>query len=159
MNKHAAELAARLEAFYKEITSLVETCSQEDWNKVLDWEQWSVGVTTRHLAAGHLDMVGMAQMMVSGQPLPDLTMDQIVEMANQHAREHADCTREEVLDLLSKNGPALVNYVSGLSDEELERTGEMEATGGPVTTRQLLEYVVLESGGEHLANLKSVLGA
>jgi hypothetical protein len=96
-------------------------------------------------------------MLVSGQALPEITMEQLVGMANEHARRNAECTKEEVLGVLRRNGKALVDYVAGLSDAELDRTGHLALAGGEVTAQQLMEMVMLQSGGEHLAHMKAAL--
>ena len=84
-------------------------------------------------------------------------MEQLVEMANEHARKHAACTKEEVLGILRQTGAALADYVTGLSDAELDRTGHLTLAGGELTTKQLIEAVILKSGGEHLSNMKAAV--
>jgi hypothetical protein len=79
-------------------------------------------------------------------------------MANEHARQHALCTREEVLGVLRRNGAALVDYVAGLSDAELERTGHLALAGGKLSAQQFIEAVILKSGGEHFSNMKAAVG-
>jgi hypothetical protein len=98
-------------------------------------------------------------MIVSGEKLPAITMPQLIDMANEHARQHAGCTREEVLDVLRQTGAALVGYVAGLSDADLDRTGHLALLDGPVSTQRLLEAVVLGSGGEHLSSMKAAVAA
>ncbi len=157
MSQKAKNLAERLRAFTDDVIGFVEGCSDENWRKVLATEEWTVGVTARHIGAGHFEAVGLARMMVKGEKLPEFTMEQLVEMANAHARQHAGCTREEVLEVLRRNGAALVDYVAGLSDAELNRTGHLALAGGELSAQQLIEAVILKSGGEHLANMKAAV--
>ena len=157
MSQKAKKLAERLRAFTDDVIGFVEGCSDENWRKVLATEEWTVGVTARHIGAGHFEAVGLARMMVKGEKLPEFTMEQLVEMANAHARQHAGCTREEVLEVLRRNGAALVDYVAGLSDAELNRTGHLALAGGELSAQQLIEAVILKSGGEHLANMKAAV--
>ena len=139
--------------------SFVEACLEEQWNKVCA-EEWNIGVLARHIYAGYYSgAADMAKMIVDGEKVPEPTMDQIVEMANTHAREHADCSRAEVLDLLNSNGAAFADYLAGLSDVELDRSAHMELVGGEVSAQQLVDMVILDSGGEHLANIKKVLAS
>ena len=79
-------------------------------------------------------------------------------MANAHAREHADCTREEVAGFVRENGTALSAFISDLSDEQLGRKTWLSLAGGEVTTGQFIDMVVLQSGGEHFANIKKAVG-
>ena len=157
MSQKAKNLAERLRAFTDDVIGFVEGCTDQNWRKVLATEEWTVGVTARHIGAGHFEAVGLARMMVKGEKLPEFTMEQLVEMANAHARQHAGCTREEVLEVLRRNGAALVDYIAGLSDAELNRTGHLALAGGELSAQQLIEAVILKSGGEHLANMKAAV--
>lgn len=158
MSQMVKDLAKRLRAFNDDVIDFVEGCSDKNWRKVLTTgEQWTVGVTARHIGAGHFSAIGLAKMMVNGEKLPEFTMEQIVEMANEHARKHAGCTKEEVLGVLRQTGSALVDYVTGLSDAELGRTGHLALAGGELTVKQLIERVILKSGGEHFSNMKTAV--
>ena len=155
MSQRAKQLSERLRAFTDEVIAFVEGCSEKSWKKVCTAEQWPVGVTARHIGAGHFEAVNLARMIVNGEKLPEITMDQLVGMANEHARQHAECTREEVLGVLRRNGAALADYAAGLSDAELDRTGYVALAGVEMTAQQFLEAVILTSGGEHFANMKA----
>lgn len=157
MSRRVQDLVERLKAFNNEVIRFVEACSEEQWDKVCA-EEWNLGVVARHIGVGHYTgAADMAKMLVDGEKVPELTMEQIVEMANTHAREHADCSRAEVLDLLNSNGAALADYVADLDDAALNRSAHMELVGGEVSAQQLIELVIFESGGEHLANMKKAL--
>jgi hypothetical protein len=156
MSKRARELAGRLDQVRQKVNVLVSNCTEADWGKQCK-EEWSLGVVARHVAAGHFAITDLAKMIINGQPLPELTGEQLVQMANDHAREHADCTREEVLQLLQDNGQSLIDFVSTLSDGDLDKTGELALVGGPVSTQQLIEYVLIDSAGEHIANMEAAL--
>ncbi|MEN6441345.1 MAG: DinB family protein [Syntrophobacter sp.] len=158
MESRAKELAERLRGFNGEVIAFVERCDEQDWKKICAWEQWPVGVTARHIGAGHYSAVNLSRKIIAGEPLPQLTGEQVVEMANQHAREHAECTRRDVLDILNRNGGEMVEFVAGLDDSELDRTGYLSMLGGDVTVRQFIENVVLISGKEHLGNMKTAVG-
>jgi hypothetical protein len=97
-------------------------------------------------------------MIVEGQKLPEMTMEQIDEANAQHAKEHADCTKEEVLTLLKQNGAAFSDYVSELTDEELDRAAHLNLIGCNISTEQFIENVIMKSGEEHLANMKTATG-
>jgi len=157
MSHRAKKLAGRLRAFTDDVIAFVEGCSEANWKKVCKKEEWPVGVTARHIGAGHFEAVGLARRVVNGEKLPELTMEQVVERANAHARQHAECTRKDVLEVLRRNGAALVDYVAGLSDAELDRTGHLAMAGGELTAQQLIEAVILESGGEHFASMNAAV--
>ncbi len=154
MSKRAKELAERFTAFNNEVIALVENCSEEVWRKVCTDEEWPFNVVARHIAAGHYGALDLAKMIVAVEPLPDLTMEGIDQMNAQHAQRHADCTRSEVLALLHQNGLSFAGYVAGLSDSDLDQTAPLPAIGGDISTQKLIEYVILDSGAEHLASMK-----
>ncbi len=157
MSQRAKTLAVQIDQFRDDIIAFVEKLSDEDWKKVCDWEQWPVGVTARHLGAGHLAIYEMAGMIIKGEALPQLTMDQINEMSKQDAREHMDCTKSEALDHLRTNGDKMVEFVSKLSDEDLDRKGRMPAFGGDFTTEQFINIIIFQNGLQHLDSMKSAL--
>jgi hypothetical protein len=158
MSQRVQDLVERLKAFNREVIKFVENCSENHWNKVCA-EEWNIGVVARHIGVGHYNTgaADMAKSIVDDEKVSELTMEQIVEMANTHAREHVDCSRAEVLDLLNSNGAALADFVAGLDDVVLDRSAHMELVGGEVSAQRLIELVIFESGGEHLANMKKTL--
>ena len=93
-------------------------------------------------------------MIVAGEKLPQLTMEAIDQMNAQHAQQHGDCTRSEVLTILRDKGSAMANYMAGLGDADLDRTGHLAALGGDISTEQFIENVIINSGTEHLASMK-----
>lgn len=156
MSQRTKELVARFTGFNNEFIAFVDNCSDEDWRKVCSGEGWTVGVVAHHVAAGHFGAIDFVRMIVAGEAIPEITMEAIDQMNAQHAKEHANCTREEVLALLRKNGSAFAGYLEGLSEADLGRTGYLAAIGGDVSAQQLIEMVILQSGGEHLDSMKAV---
>jgi hypothetical protein len=158
MSQRTETIAQRVMTFSNEVIALVETLSDGDWNKICDWEQWSAGVTAHHIGAGHLAIFNMAAMIVKGEELPQLTMDQINAMSNQQAKENANCTKAETLNHIRTNRDKMVAFITGLSDDDLDRKGSMPAVGGDVTTEQLIEYVIFQSAAQHFDNIKAAVG-
>ena len=158
MSQRTKELVARFTGFNNEFIAFVDNCSDEDWRKVCSGEGWTVGVVAHHVAAGHFGAIDFVRMIVAGEAIPEITMEAIDQMNAQHAKEHTNCTREEVLALLRKNGSAFAGYLEGLSEADLGRTGYLAAIGGDVSAQQLIEMVILQSGGEHLDSMKAVTG-
>jgi len=157
MSRRSDILAERLKAFNDEVVRFVENCSEEDWHKTCPWEQWSVGVAARHIGAGHFSAIGLAKVILETGRLPDLTMDEIVKMANQHAREHAGCSRAEVLDILKKQGRTTIDYISSLADEDLDKTAFFRVIEKDVSVQRYIENVILEAGGQHFNNMKEAI--
>jgi hypothetical protein len=157
MSERSQSLAELIQVFNDAARAFVDRCPEEAWRKTCTSEDWSVGVVARHLAAGHFQIIRLARTMLQGKPLPELTMAQMIEQGNAHARKHADCTREEVQSLLEENGDAMVAFVAGLKDDDLDRKGHLPMMGGDLTVEQLLRTVIIQSGGEHLASMQTTV--
>ncbi len=157
MGTCAEVMIEKFNAFNDEVIAAIENCSDETWRQLLEYEEWPVGVTFRHIVAGHYRITAMADMIIKGETLPNLTTDNIVAMGNQHAQKHAACTREEVLALLQTNSTVFVEFVQGLSDEKLGRKAYFTATEGEVSAEELIEFVIFQSAREHLGNLTKIV--
>lgn len=158
-NQRAQALTQQFTAVNNEVIALVEQTSAADWQKTCAGEQWSVGVTARHLASGYRPIGGLIAAVATGQPLPPITRAMIDQGNAQHAQEHANCTKAEVLDLLRNESAAAVQMISGLSDELFDNTATGEAFGGTVSAQQIAEYILIAHTGQHLASLKATVGA
>ena len=155
MSQRAKDLAERLWKFNDEVVAFVERCSEEDLRKVCTFEDWSVGVTARHIGAGHYNIIGLVKMIINGEKFPGITGEQVNRNANEHAREHADCTKPEILDVLHKGGHALIGFVGALDDSQLNQSALISMMGKDMTAREFLETVVLFSAGEHFKNMRA----
>jgi uncharacterized damage-inducible protein DinB len=158
MSQRAKEISARIKSFSDNVMAFVDNLSDDDWRKVCKSEEWPVGATAYHLGAGHFAIFDMAGMIVRGEDLPPLTMDQINAMSDKQAREHADCTKAEAIEALRKNSVEMVAFVAGLTDDELDRKGSMPAFGGEATTEQLIQFVIFESATRHFDSMKTAVG-
>lgn len=158
MSHRAKDISKRIGSFADEVITFVESLTGSDWNKICDWEDWTVGVTARHVGAGHFAISKMAAMIVKGEDLPPLSMDQINAMSEKDSRKHADCTKAEALELLRKNSAELAAFASGLTDDELDRKGSMPAFGGEVTTEQLLDFIIFQSAAQHFDSMRAAVG-
>lgn len=158
MNRRVKDISERIERFREDVVAFVENLSDDEWKRVCEWEEWPVGVTAHHLGAGHFAISGMLGMIVKGEDLPQLTMDQVNAMSKKSAQEHSDCTKAEALDMLRKNGAELAEFISGLTEDELDRKGSMPAFGGEVTTEKFIDYIIFQSAAQHFNSMKTAVG-
>ncbi|MDJ0722610.1 MAG: maleylpyruvate isomerase N-terminal domain-containing protein [Desulfobacterales bacterium] len=157
MTSRAQQLARKIEAFNRDMLACVRECTDADWVKNCEAEDWTVGVVARHVGEGHYRVGDLARMIINGEALPEWTMEEIVQMGNDHARKHADCSKEEVLSILEENGRALAEYVAALSEDDLDARGNLALLGGDISTQQILEMLILHSGGDHLKSMRTTL--
>jgi hypothetical protein len=158
MSQRAEEIVKRFTTFNNEMIAFVENCPEKDWSKVCSGENWPVGVVARHVAASHYRALGLAKMIVARKQLPELSRENIDQANAEHAAKHADCTKDEVLGLLRENGSAISEYIAGLDDDDLDRTGRLAVAGGAVSTQQVVENIIIQSATEHLASLRAAIG-
>jgi len=159
MSERGKELAERFTNFNNGMIAFVDGCSDEGWRKVCQGEEWSVAVVARHVAAAHYGFVlDLAKMIVVGEPLPAMSMDAINEMNAQHAKEHAECSKDEVIGILRDQGASFADFVGELSDADLDRTGYLASISADMSTQQFIEAAILQSGEEHLASMKAATG-
>jgi uncharacterized damage-inducible protein DinB len=155
MSQRTTGLADRFEQANQALIAAVERCSPEEWTRVTSSEAWSVGVTARHVAISHLPIMGLVELVANGGDVPPLTMDMFHENNAQHAQEHANCTREEVLEILRRDGAAAAEKLRSLSDEQLDRSAPMAFAGGTeMSAVQLVEGILLAHPAQHLASIK-----
>jgi hypothetical protein len=159
MEKQVQILADRFEQANRELIAVIECCSEAQWRAHCADEGWAVGVAAHHLAEDHVMLAGLAQAVATGQPVPALTWEMINEFNAQHAQQHADCTREETVELLRRNGVEAASIVRGLSDAQLERSAVLPWEGGPPwSARRVIEEKLIGHFDEHLASIRAAVG-
>ncbi|CAB1057138.1 hypothetical protein D1BOALGB6SA_1877 [Olavius sp. associated proteobacterium Delta 1] len=92
MSQRANDLSLRIESFRDDVIGYVDALSGEEWNAECDLEEWTAGVTARHIGAGHFRVFRLAGMIVEGKELPPLTVNQINAMSDKDSRAQSDCT-------------------------------------------------------------------
>lgn len=157
MTSRGQALAQKIEDFNREVIACVRDCKDADWAKICKAEDWPFGVVARHVGDGHYRVGELARLIIKGEALPEWTMEEIIQMGNDHAREHADCTKEDVLSILENNGRSLTAYVAALTDDDLDARGRLALLGEDISAQQILEMLVLHSGGDHLQSMRATL--
>lgn len=151
----AEELAERFEAINNEFIALVEGCSDENWRKVSEGEEWSVGVIANHIAAGHAGIASFAQRIATQQPVPPLTPEAFEASNQKQAKEAANCTQAEVLELARNNGTQAISIVSSLNDEQLQHSAHF--FGRSMSAEGVIEHILIGHVQGHLASIKATV--
>ncbi len=157
-SQRAQALAEQFTNVNEALINYVEGCSEEDLNKVTSGEQWGVRVAAHHIAGSHQPVAGLVQLIATGQPLPALSMEMFNHGNAQHAAEYAHCTKAEIVDLLRNGGAAATQIVAGLSDEQLDRTGELALFNTKTSAQQAIENVLIGHAGHHFDSIKAAVG-
>lgn len=150
-------LAHRFEAFHQDLLTFAEGCSDSDWQKITPAEKWPVGVTARHIGVGHYPLVAWVQMIVDGQPLPAVTMDDVNQANDQHALEHANCTKAEVVEILRTNSTEVLDYLATLNDDDLERQGYVNLFDADYSANELFTLLLIDIARTHFESMKAAV--
>ncbi len=157
MGDRARTLTERFEQGNQEMIKTVERCSDAEWPATTSGEGWSVGVVAHHVAEGHKAIAGLIQAAATGQPLPPLSMEALDQRNAEHARQHANCTKAETLELLRQNAAAAAATVRGLSDEQLDRIAQ--ARVGPMKVQEMIERILIGHVQNHLGSIRATIDA
>ena len=134
-----------------EFIKVVEGLTDEQWRlKTVD-EGWPVCVVARHIAI----RCGIEEVdwILSGHPTPFwASMDELDAANAQHARDFADCTKEETLDRLRDVSSRVEDVLGALTDEQLKIRGQTVG-GGPSTAEQFIVIMMPNHTELHQASI------
>ena len=157
MSQRGEALNDRFQAFNREMIGFVESCPDSVWGQMIEDEQRTVGVLVHHVGAGHYGAsLQFCQMLVAGEPWPNVTWEMIHNGNAEHAAENAGVTKEASLKALRENGAAITSFITGLDDAALDRRANSEAFGGEIGVEAIVDNLIIGSGGGHLEKMKAV---
>jgi hypothetical protein len=159
MGARSEALAKEFEAKAQEATAVLEKLTDADWKKVTEAEKWSVGVTAHHVAGSHEPIAGLIKTVAAGQSVPGFTMDMLHEMNAKHAKDNANCTKAETIDLHKKGAAAAAAVVRGLGDDQLAKSGTV-LTGMPaMTAEQVIQNILINHINDHFGSIRKTVGS
>ena len=157
-SQRANALADRLEAGAQALAAFAGTLTDAEWLARLPKDGRTVGVVVHHVASVYPVEIQLASAVAQGEPVKDLTLDNIHEMNANHAKEFAAITKEAALDLLRRNSAAAAAAIRALSDGELERAVTVSLyAGAPLTAQFVLEDHAVRHSYHHLAGIRKAL--
>src|SRR5207245_9081195 len=123
----SALLAAQFTAAQESFIRLVESLSDEQWwfqgvntpdLRINDEDETRrVGVIAHHVAMNQVWQMDRIKAVLEDKPTPPVD----IKMVNsQHAIEHGDATKAEVLTLLRNKGPQIAADIRLIHDEQLD---------------------------------------
>ena len=143
----AQELAAAFVEAIEPVIKTVEALTNEQWRLKTAGEGWPACVVAHHIAAA--SGIRTLEGILSGdKTLIAEDLDNLDARNAQHARDFADCTMEETLDLLRHISSDVGQLVAGLTDEQLKVRGEVLALG-QVTAERWISIMMLNHTRAH----------
>ena len=153
----AEDLVKRFEQTNQDLIKTVEGCSDAQWRAQCAGEKWPVGVAAHHVAGGHEQIAGLALAIATGQPLPPITEEMMNQGNADHAKQFANCSKAETLDLLRSGGAKAASIIRGLSDAQLDRTGDFPAAGPDPVSAQWAAEITITHAQEHLTSIRAAI--
>jgi Mycothiol maleylpyruvate isomerase N-terminal domain len=158
MGTKSEALARQFEAKSRDAMATLEKLGDADWKKVTEAEKWSVGVTAHHLAGALEPISSMIEAVASGQALGEFSLEMLDEMNARHAKDFADCTRTETIELLRTGSATAAATIRGLSDAELAKSGTLLKDLPPMTAEQVIVGGLLVHIDEHFDSIRKTVG-
>jgi hypothetical protein len=140
------------------VLDAIGRCSEEQWGAVCSGEQEPVGVTFHHIAYWYPVELRYIRAIAEATPLPPMPREELNAVNDEHRRQHAGCTKEEVAALLRRNVDEVVETVSGWTDEHLQRRGTYILGGASGSVADLVEWVLIGHPRMHLRSIREATG-
>lgn len=153
-SERAAALADDFAAANADAVGFARSCSAAAWVERVPGEDWTVGVVLHHIAEGHANGLRWLEGMACGAGVAE-TADEIDRANAEHARRAAGVGPAETVALLEQNGALLETLLSGLSDEELDRSAPFGPAGGRSLPTVDFAAVAARHTREHLAHART----
>ena len=160
-NPRSAQLAEQFETAHDEFIGLIESLNDEQWHRSgknfprrIDDEDEGrpLGVIAHHVATNGDWIMQRIQTMLAGGPLSPVNMRAI---NSEHAREHADVTKDEVLRLLRSSKPRIAEAVRAIPDNQLDI--QRETPAGPMSAAQRVERVLIGHMQQHQGSIQTAI--
>src|ERR1044071_3160590 len=160
MSRRAELLAGRIEEGATGLAAFAEGLSAGEWGtSTSTTDTQTIGQIVNHVALLSPIEIDVARVIAAGTAVTDLTWEVVADMNAGHAREHAQVTKAEALELLRRNSRQAADAVRTFTDAELDRAAPFSLSfGAPVTSQFVIEDHALRHSWHHLARIRKALG-
>ena len=160
MTRRAELLADRIEEGAATLAALAQGLTTAEWaTPVSATDRRTVGQIVNHVALMYPIEIDVARAVAGGNAVTDVTWAGVAEINANHAREHADVTKEAALERLRENSYAAAVATRAFSDEELDRAAPFSLSYlAPMTAQFVLEDHAVRHAWHHLHRIKACLG-
>ena len=160
----SASLGDQFEAAQKSFIRLVESLSDAQWRmkgvntpeaRVNDEDETRpVGVIAHHVAKTQPWIMSRIRAVLEDKPTPPVDFKVINA---EHAAEHADATKAEVVALLRESQRRITSEVRAIRDELLDK--ERQFLTGAMTVQQRIERVLIGHMAAHQASIEATINS
>jgi DinB superfamily len=158
MSYRSDALADRLEQGARTLATFASGLTEAEWNARVPKDGRKVGVVVHHVASMYPLEIQLAQKLAAGDPIVDVTWNDVHTINAEHARNHDAVTKEAALDLLRRNSAAAAAAIRELTDEQLDRAAGVSLNAdAPLTCQFMLEDHAVRHSYHHLAVLRAAV--
>jgi len=158
MAARSETLAKQFETKAEEAIAALQRLSDADWKKVTAAEKWSVGATAHHLGGAFAAVADVVRAIVAGRSLAGFGLDRMDEQNAQYAKDHADCTKAETIELYRKGIATAAAAIRELDDAQLAKTGTLMTGMPPMSAEQVITLALLDHIDEHIGSIRQTVG-
>lgn len=161
MGARAEALAKRIEQGAAQLAAYTDNLSDAEWKTPINpaRDGRPLNVIVHHVASVYPVEIQLAQAIGSGKDMSDVTWDVVANMNAGHAKENANVSKADALDLLRKNSSDAASAVRAMTDEQLDTAAPFGLSfSAPVTSQFVIEDHALRHSWHHLARIKETLG-
>jgi hypothetical protein len=156
----SARLADEFEAAQKSLVALVESLTDQQWRmrgvntpelrQNDEDESRPIGVIAHHVASTQPWIMGRIRAIIEDEPTPPVDF-KIINA--EHAIEHADATKAEVLGVLRENLHRITDEVRAIPDHMLDK--ERQLPSGVMTVQHRIERVLIGHMKAHQGSIEA----
>jgi hypothetical protein len=151
-------LADRLLKGARDLAAFAEGLSDTAWQARVPKDGRKIGVTVHHVASMYPLEIKLALTLAEGRPIEGVTWADVDAINAAHAKEFDGVTKEQALELLSRNSAAAAHAIRGLTDAQLDRAATVSLNAdAPLTCQFFLEDHAVRHSYHHLARVRAAL--
>lgn len=157
-NTRSNALAERLLLGANTLATFAEGLSDSEWNKPVLGDGRTIGVVVHHVANVYPLEIELAQVLASGNPITEATMDVVNQMNAEHAQEFANVNKPDAIALLRQNSKIAADSVRALTDAELDQSATVSLNANaPLTAQFFIEDHALRHSFHHFNTIKNTI--
>lgn len=155
MTNRAETYARQFDDHSRRLIAEVEGFSPEQLQARCAGEQCTVAALASHIADVHILVGGWIEQALAGEPLPEVTMDDIHAVNGEQFARDANRPKSEILASLRDKGAYASKLLHSIDDSQLDQTQYFKLADGPVTTEWLVDDILIGDIAGHSASIRA----
>ena len=162
MSEQTQNLAERCLERCSTLLTALRPCTEDEWQARPTGDARTLGMIMHHIAGAYLANIDLITAILNGQPVPSMFQDTAAldRWNAEYAEQHKGCARTETIALLEECSTRAAQFIRGLSDEQLRKTGDYPLLvlwfGAPPTVAQLVDSMLISHPDRHLPDIRTV---